>query len=150
MLNPILIIDDDLDYIQSLNYELHEENIILDSCQNGVDGIEYLKNHPDLELIILDLNLLDCEPVPENIDPVLLINMLYRIKPTIKIIVNTEKSPLLSRKKAEDLNISLYLEKSENMVEEVKQITVKTDNYEKLFKDVKAIVYSFSCGLPYC
>ena len=89
MLNPILIIDDDLDYIQSLNYELHEENIILDSCQNGVDGIEYLKNHPDLELIILDLNLLDCEPVPENIDPVLLINMLYRIKPTIKIIVNT-------------------------------------------------------------
>ena len=34
-----------------------------------------------------------------------------------------------------------YLEKSENMVEEVKQITVKTDNYEKLFKDVKAIVF---------
>lgn len=59
MINTLLIIDDDQDVIIYTEYLIKKigmvENFV--SASNGEEGLEYLKNNPPPDLILLDINM---------------------------------------------------------------------------------------------
>jgi two-component system, OmpR family, alkaline phosphatase synthesis response regulator PhoP len=55
-IKKILIIEDDLDQIELVKWNLENKGFTVFACSDGVEGIKtYVKNKPDL--ILLDLNL---------------------------------------------------------------------------------------------
>lgn len=119
MRHEILIIDDQKEYVDALKYALQaERHLRLNSVSCGDEGLKYLKEHLDIELVIVDLLLEEgCDKgKQENVDSVYLINQIYTIRPDIKIIVNTALPKLLSREQAERLYMPVtFLEKTTNI-----------------------------------
>ena len=56
---PILLIEDNLTIIKGLTYTLKQSNYEVYACKNLLEAISYLKENPQINLIILDVTLPD-------------------------------------------------------------------------------------------
>ena len=74
MANRILVIEDEVDLVQVLKYQLAKEGFDVSSAYNGTDGLRKVKEHPQPDLILLDLMLPDmsgkdiCRTIKNNPD----------------------------------------------------------------------------------
>ena len=74
MANRILLIEDEVDLVQVLKYQLAKEGFDVTSAYNGTDGLQKVKENPKPDVILLDLMLPDmsgkdiCRTIKNNPD----------------------------------------------------------------------------------
>jgi predicted nucleotide-binding protein/DNA-binding NarL/FixJ family response regulator len=103
-IGKILVIDDNEDHRNAIEYLLQKENYIVFLAQNGKIGLELLSQHDDIQVIIVDLAMLDLSGV----------GVLKEIKDwphPLRRIVLTAHDEVLPFAEAEKLNVFSYLNK---------------------------------------
>ena len=57
----VLLVDDDIRNIFALSSALEQQGMLVLNAENGVDGIEMLKSHPDTDIVLMDLMMPDMD-----------------------------------------------------------------------------------------
>ena len=99
----ILLIEDSIDFLNKMKSFLEDMEYEVITAMDGLEGIEMIKKHPDLVLIISDVNMPNLEGI----------SMCKRIRkeqlqsPPI-MMVTTEGSKML-RKEGEEVGVNYWL-----------------------------------------
>jgi len=104
-----LVVDDDVRNIFALSSVLEEQGMIVLNAENGMDGIELLKNTPDIDAVLMDVMM----PELDGYDTIRIMRKLeaYRDLPIIAI---TAKAMTGDREKCIAAGASDYLSKPVN------------------------------------
>ncbi len=78
----VLIIDDEEAFVISLTKRLSKRNVVVYSALSGYEGLELLRRHPDVDVVILDVKM----PVMNGIQT---LEMIKREFPLCEVILLT-------------------------------------------------------------
>jgi CheY-like chemotaxis protein len=106
----VLVVDDDIRNIFALTSALEQQGMIVINAENGVDGIETLKKHPDIDIILMDLMM----PELDGYDTIRVMRGLERFR-GVPIIGVTAKAMKGDREKCIEAGASDYVTKPVNM-----------------------------------
>lgn len=99
----ILIIEDEIDLLESIEEGLKIDGYAVDTSEDGVEGLE-LAQINDYDLIIIDLNL-------PNMDGIDILKSIRKVDKLIKILILTARSSIGDRVLGLDLGANDYLVK---------------------------------------
>ena len=100
----ILIAEDDENNMMYLNAVLEEENSRLFESCNGKEAIELVKQHPEIDLVLMDLKM------PE-IDGFEATRQIKKIRPTLPVVAQTAYAFAEDKEKARNAGCDEYLSK---------------------------------------
>jgi signal transduction histidine kinase len=103
-MEKILVIDDNLDHRNALQFLLEKENYIVITANNGKTGLKLLNEHNDIRIMIVDLAMLELSGVE------LLKIIKDRRQPLRRIVLTAYDGELLFNQ-AEELKVFAYLNK---------------------------------------
>ena len=106
----VLIVDDDIRNIFALTGALEQHNIIVFNAENGKEGIETLKNNPDMDVVLMDIMM----PELDGYDTTRIIRGLERFR-NLPIIAVTAKAMPGDREKCIEAGASDYIAKPVNI-----------------------------------
>ncbi len=102
----VLVVDDDLRNIFSLNAVLERRHVQVLSAENGKDGIALLKKTPDIDLVLMDIMM----PEMDGYETIRAIRKLSKFK-SLPIIALTAKAMKGDREKCLEAGASDYISK---------------------------------------
>ncbi|TLX53561.1 hybrid sensor histidine kinase/response regulator [Stutzerimonas nosocomialis] len=102
----VLVVDDDLRNIFSLNAVLERRHVNVLSAENGKDGIALLKDTPDIDLVLMDIMM----PEMDGYETIRAIRKLAKFK-ALPIIALTAKAMKGDREKCLEAGASDYISK---------------------------------------
>ncbi|WP_181298936.1 HAMP domain-containing protein [Pseudomonas sp. Q2-TVG4-2] len=102
----VLVVDDDVRNIFSLNAVLERHHIQVVSAENGKDGIALLKETPDIDLVLMDIMM----PEMDGYETMRAIRKLAKFK-SLPIIALTAKAMMGDREKCIEAGASDYVSK---------------------------------------
>ena len=105
-----LIVDDDIRNIFALTGALEQQGITVINAENGKDGIEMLKENPDIDIVLMDIMM----PELDGYDTIRIIRGLDEFK-NLPIIAITAKAMKGDREKCIEAGASDYIAKPVNM-----------------------------------
>lgn len=100
----ILVVDDNDDHRNAIQYLLDKEGYSVIPAQNGAIGLKQLKKHNDIRVLIVDLAMLELSGVE-------LLTKIKDRKHPLRRIVLTAYDEELSFTNAEELEVFAYLSK---------------------------------------
>jgi CheY-like chemotaxis protein len=106
----VLIVDDDIRNIFALTGALEQHEITVLNAENGKDGLETLKNNPDIDVILMDIMM----PELDGYDTIRIIRGLDEFK-SLPIIAVTAKAMKGDREKCIEAGASDYISKPVNI-----------------------------------
>ncbi len=106
----VLIVDDDIRNIFALTGALEQHAITVLNAENGKDGLETLKNNPDVDVILMDIMM----PELDGYDTIRIIRGLQEFK-SLPIIAVTAKAMKGDREKCIEAGASDYISKPVNI-----------------------------------
>ncbi|HWL84436.1 MAG TPA: response regulator [Polyangiaceae bacterium] len=106
----VLIVDDDIRNIFALTGALEQHGITVLNAENGKDGLETLKNNPDIDVILMDIMM----PELDGYDTTRIIRGLQEFK-NLPIIAVTAKAMKGDREKCLEAGASDYISKPVNI-----------------------------------
>jgi CheY-like chemotaxis protein/nitrogen-specific signal transduction histidine kinase len=106
----VLVVDDDIRNIYALTGALEQHGMIVINAENGKDGIEMLKKHPDTDVVLMDIMM----PELDGYDTMRVIRGLDQFK-DLPIIAITAKAMKDDRKKCIEAGASDYIAKPVNL-----------------------------------
>lgn len=107
MMERILIVEDNLEYIEFLKKLLEANGYAVESATSSIAGIEFLAREK-FDLLISDLNL-------EVLDGIALLTSARKIDPSIRTIILTANPSKNTELEALRLEADLYLEKDKGI-----------------------------------
>jgi CheY-like chemotaxis protein/HAMP domain-containing protein len=105
----ILVVDDDIRNIFAFSSVLEEHGMVVLNAESGKDGIEILKNNPDIDAVLMDVMM----PELDGYDTIRIMRQLEAHK-DLPIIAITAKAMKGDREKCIDAGASDYLAKPVN------------------------------------
>src|SRR5258706_13898897 len=83
----VLIVDDDIRNIFALTGALEQHEITVLNAENGKDGLETLKNNPDIDVVLMDI----MRPELDGYDTIIIIHRLedFKNRPNIRVNAKT-------------------------------------------------------------
>jgi len=106
----VLVVDDDIRNVFALTSALEQQGMIVLNAENGLDGIEILKNNPDVDIILVDLMM----PELDGYDTIRVIRSLEGLK-GVPILGVTAKAMKGDREKCIEAGASDYIAKPVNV-----------------------------------
>ena len=106
----VLVVDDDIRNIYALTGALEQHGMIVINAENGKDGIEMLKKHPDTDVVLMDIMM----PELDGYDTMRVIRGLDEFR-DLPIIAITAKAMKDDRKKCIEAGASDYVAKPVNL-----------------------------------
>ncbi|TMH79412.1 MAG: response regulator, partial [Betaproteobacteria bacterium] len=106
----VLIVDDDIRNIFALTGALEQHGITVLNAENGKDGLETLKNNPDIDVVLMDIMM----PELDGYDTIRIIRGLQEFK-NLPIIAVTAKAMKGDREKCLEAGASDYISKPVNI-----------------------------------
>ncbi len=106
----VLIVDDDIRNIFALTGALEQHGITVLNAENGKDGLETLKNNPDINVVLMDIMM----PELDGYDTIRIIRGLGEFK-HLPIIAVTAKAMKGDREKCIEAGASDYISKPVNI-----------------------------------
>ncbi len=106
----VLIVDDDIRNIFALTGALEQHGITVLNAENGKDGLETLKNNPDIDVVLMDIMM----PELDGHDTIRIIRGLQEFK-NLPIIAVTAKAMKGDREKCLEAGASDYISKPVNI-----------------------------------
>ena len=106
----VLIVDDDIRNIFALTGALEQHGITVLNAENGKDGLETLKNNPDINVVLMDIMM----PELDGYDTIRIIRGLEEFK-HLPIIAVTAKAMKGDREKCIEAGASDYISKPVNI-----------------------------------
>jgi signal transduction histidine kinase/DNA-binding response OmpR family regulator/HAMP domain-containing protein len=106
----VLIVDDDIRNIYALTGALEQHGMSVINAENGKDGIEMLKKHPDTDVVLMDIMM----PELDGYDTMRVIRGLDQFR-GLPIIAITAKAMKDDRKKCIEAGASDYIAKPVNL-----------------------------------
>jgi CheY-like chemotaxis protein len=106
----VLIVDDDIRNIFALTGALEQYGITVLNAENGKDGLETLKNNPDIDVVLMDIMM----PELDGYDTIRIIRGLQEFK-NLPIIAVTAKAMKGDREKCIEAGASDYISKPVNI-----------------------------------
>ncbi len=106
----VLIVDDDIRNIFALTGALEQHGITVLNAENGKDGLETLKNNPDINVVLMDIMM----PELDGYDTIRIIRGLQEFK-NLPIIAVTAKAMKGDREKCIEAGASDYISKPVNI-----------------------------------
>jgi CheY-like chemotaxis protein/two-component sensor histidine kinase len=106
----VLIVDDDIRNIFALTGALEQHAITVLNAENGKDGLETLKNNPDIDVVLMDIMM----PELDGYDTIRIIRGLQEFK-NLPIIAVTAKAMKGDREKCLEAGASDYISKPVNI-----------------------------------
>jgi CheY-like chemotaxis protein len=104
-----LIVDDDIRNIFALTSVLEQQGVVVLNAENGKDGIELLKNNPDMDAVLMDIMM----PELDGYDTMRIMRKHEAFK-NLPIIAITAKAMKGDREKCIEAGASDYLSKPVN------------------------------------
>ncbi|MBI3043071.1 MAG: response regulator, partial [Betaproteobacteria bacterium] len=104
-----LIVDDDIRNIFALTSALEQHGMSVLNAENGKDGIEMLKSHPDVDIVLMDIMM----PELDGYDTMRIMRKLEQFQ-DLPIIAITAKAMMGDREKCIEAGASDYLAKPVN------------------------------------
>jgi len=104
-----LIVDDDIRNIFALTSVLEQQGVVVLNAENGKDGIELLKNNPDIDAVLMDIMM----PELDGYDTMRIMRKHEAFK-NLPIIAITAKAMKGDREKCIEAGASDYLSKPVN------------------------------------
>ncbi|HET8690857.1 MAG TPA: response regulator, partial [Steroidobacteraceae bacterium] len=105
----VLVVDDDIRNIYALTGALEQHGMIVINAENGKDGIEMLKKHPDTDVVLMDIMM----PELDGYDTMRVIRGLEEFR-DLPIIAITAKAMKDDRRKCIEAGASDYIAKPVN------------------------------------
>ncbi|HTF15563.1 MAG TPA: response regulator, partial [Burkholderiales bacterium] len=106
----VLIVDDDIRNIFALTGALEQHGLTVLNAENGKDGLETLKNNPEIEVVLMDIMM----PELDGYDTIRIIRRLEEFK-NLPIIAVTAKAMKGDREKCIEAGASDYISKPVNI-----------------------------------
>jgi CheY-like chemotaxis protein len=106
----VLVVDDDIRNIYALTGALEQHGMFVIHAENGKDGIEMLKKHPDTDIVLMDIMMPDLD----GYDTTRVIRGLEEFA-DLPIIAITAKAMKGDRKKCIEAGASDYIAKPVNL-----------------------------------
>ncbi|HYQ95253.1 MAG TPA: response regulator, partial [Burkholderiales bacterium] len=106
----VLIVDDDIRNIFALTGALEQHGITVLNAENGKDGLETLKNNPDIDVVLMDIMM----PELDGYDTIRIIRGLQEFR-NLPIIAVTAKAMKGDREKCLEAGASDYISKPVNI-----------------------------------
>ncbi|HEX9192922.1 MAG TPA: response regulator, partial [Burkholderiales bacterium] len=106
----VLIVDDDIRNIFALTGALEQHGMTVLNAENGKDGIETLKNNPDVDLVLMDIMM----PELDGYDTIRIVRGLAEFR-SLPIIAVTAKAMMGDREKCLEAGASDYISKPVNI-----------------------------------
>jgi CheY-like chemotaxis protein len=106
----VLIVDDDVRNVFALSGALEQYGMQVLNAENGKEGIELLKNTPDIEVVLMDIMM----PELDGFDTIRIIRGYERFR-DLPIIAVTAKAMKGDREKCLDAGASDYIAKPVNV-----------------------------------
>jgi signal transduction histidine kinase/DNA-binding response OmpR family regulator/HAMP domain-containing protein len=106
----VLIVDDDIRNIFALTGALEQHGLTVLNAENGKDGLETLKNNPDVDVVLMDIMM----PELDGYDTIRIIRGLQEFK-DLPIIAVTAKAMKGDREKCIEAGASDYISKPVNI-----------------------------------
>ncbi len=106
----VLLVDDDIRNIFALTSVLEEQGMIVMNAENGLNGIEMLKNNPQTDLILMDMMM----PGLDGYDTIRAMRGLERFR-GVPIIGVSAKAMKGDREKCIEAGASDYISKPVNV-----------------------------------
>jgi len=106
----VLIVDDDIRNIFALTSALEQQGMSVNHAENGKDGIEMLRKHPETNVVLMDIMMPDLD----GYDTIRFIRGLEEFK-DLPIIAITAKAMKGDRKKCIEAGASDYIAKPVNL-----------------------------------
>ena len=103
----ILIIDDNRDFVEFLNFLLSHDGFNVRWAYNGPDGLDCVRHHP-VDLVILDVMM-------PKMDGLTVCRELKRSHPALPVVLLTAKDDMATRTAAMELGVSEFLAKPLNI-----------------------------------
>jgi len=103
----ILIIDDNRDFVEFLNFLLSHDGFNVRWAYNGLDGLDCVRHHP-VDLVILDVMM-------PKMDGLTVCRELKRSHPALPVVLLTAKDDMATRTAAMELGVSEFLAKPLNI-----------------------------------
>jgi len=103
-------VDDDIRNIFALTSVLEQQGVIVLNAENGKDGIEVLKNTPDIDVVLMDIMM----PELDGYDTIRIIRGLEEFG-SLPIIAVTAKAMKGDREKCIEAGASDYISKPVNI-----------------------------------
>jgi signal transduction histidine kinase len=125
----IIVIDDNLNFLESTKYILSKYNYIIITTPTGTEALNFLKNDVEIQVLLIDLYM----PILSGVD---FLKEIKDFERPLKRIVLTAEESLLDEQEAEDLKIFSYLVKSVNITHSL-LFTVKSAFNELELDEVK-------------
>lgn len=100
----LLIVEDDEPSLIFLRTIMELENITIYEANNGIDGIQMVKNHPEIELVLMDMKL----PVMDGFETT---RRIKEIRPELPVIAQTAYAFLEDQQKAVDAGCVDFISK---------------------------------------
>jgi CheY-like chemotaxis protein len=120
--SKVLIVDDDIRNIFALTGALEQHDITVLNAENGKDGLETLKNNPDIDVVLMDIMM----PELDGYDTIRIIRRLEQFK-NLPIIAVTAKAMKGDREKCIEAGASDYISKPVNMEQLLSLLRVGLD-----------------------
>jgi CheY-like chemotaxis protein len=108
--SKVLLIDDDIRNIFALTSVLEQQGMIVMNAENGLDGIEMLKNNPEIDIILMDMMM----PELDGYDTIRIVRGVERFK-EVPIIGVSAKAMKGDREKCIEAGASDYISKPVNV-----------------------------------
>jgi len=125
----ILVVDDDPFVCDLLKAILENEGYLVTTVNNAAEALNYIKNSPDTQLILSDMNMPDISGLE-------LIQMLKHESADIPIMILTSNNQISIAIKAMHSGASDYLLKDENIEETVVMAVKRVFEKKRLEKDL--------------
>jgi len=106
----VLIVDDDIRNIFALTGALEQYGLTVLNAENGKDGLETLKNNPDIDVVLMDIMM----PELDGYDTIRIVRGLQEFK-NLPIIAVTAKAMKGDREKCLEAGASDYISKPVNI-----------------------------------
>lgn len=103
----ILIVDDNRDFVEFLNFLLSHDGFNVRWAYNGPDGLECVRHHP-VDLVILDVMM-------PKMDGLTVCRELKRSYPALPVVLLTAKDDMATRTAAMELGVCEFLAKPLNI-----------------------------------
>ena len=103
----ILIIDDNRDFVEFLNFLLSHDGFNVRWAYNGPDGLDSVRHHP-VDLVILDVMM-------PKMDGLTVCRELKRSYPALPVVLLTAKDDMATRTAAMELGVCEFLAKPLNI-----------------------------------
>jgi CheY-like chemotaxis protein len=116
----VMIVDDDIRNIFALTGALEQHGMTVLSAENGRDGIDTLKNNPDIDVVLMDIMM----PELDGYDTIRIVRDLEEFE-NLPIIAVTAKAMKGDREKCMEAGASDYISKPVNIEQLLSLIRVR-------------------------